>query len=85
MGDGCLRFRPVTDYPVIIQGGLGVAVSGWRLAGAVSSEGQLGVVSGTAIDAVLVRRLQLGDPGGHIRRALDAFPIPGVVGDILDR
>lgn len=64
---------------------MGIAVSDWRLAGAVSSEGQLGVVSGTAIDAVLVRRLQLGDPGGHIRRALDAFPIPGVVGDILDR
>ncbi len=85
MGNGCLRFRPVTDYPVIIQGGMGVAVSDWHLAGAVSSEGQLGVVSGTAIDAVLVRRLQLGDPGGNIRRALDAFPIPGVVDAILDR
>ena len=64
---------------------MGVAVSDWRLARAVSSEGQLGVVSGTAIDAVLVRRLQLGDPGGHIRRALDAFPIPGIVDDIRDR
>ena len=64
---------------------MGVAVSDWRLAKAVSTQGQLGVVSGTAIDAVLVRRLQLGDPGGHIRRALDAFPIPGVVDDILDR
>jgi len=64
---------------------MGVAVSDWRLAGAVSSEGQLGVVSGTAIDTVLVRRLQLGDPGGHIRRALAAFPIPDVVDDILDR
>ncbi len=70
---------------MIIQGGMGVAVSDWRLARAVSSEGQLGVVSGTAIDAVLVRRLQLGDPGGHIRRALDAFPIPGIVDDIRDR
>ncbi len=64
---------------------MGVAVSDWRLARAVSSEGQLGVVSGTGIDAVLVRRLQLGDPGGHIRAALDAFPIPGVVDDILGR
>ena len=64
---------------------MGVAVSDWRLARAVSSQGQLGVVSGTAIDAVLVRRLQLGDPGGHVRRALAAFPIPGVVEDILDR
>ena len=64
---------------------MGVAVSDWRLARAVSSEGHLGVVSGTGIDAVLVRRLQLGDPGGHIQRALDGFPIPDVVDDILDR
>ncbi|MEE9205864.1 MAG: nitronate monooxygenase, partial [Acidimicrobiia bacterium] len=70
---------------MIIQGGMGIAVSGWTLANAVSSAGQMGVVSGTAIDAVLVRRLQLGDPDGAIRRACDAFPIPGVVGDILDR
>ncbi len=62
-----------------------MAVSDWRLARAVSSEGHLGVVSGTGIDAVLVRRLQLGDPGGHIQRALDGFPIPDVVDDILDR
>lgn len=75
----------MTDYPVIIQGGMGVAVSDWRLARAVSWEGQLGVVSGTAVDAVLVRRLQLGDSGGHIRRALEAFPIPRVVDRILDR
>jgi len=75
----------MTDHPLIIQGGMGIAVSDWRLAGAVSSEGQLGVVSGTAIDAVLVRRLQLGDPGGHIRRAFAAFPIPDVVDGILDR
>jgi len=77
--------EPVIDHPEIIQGGMGVAVSGWRLARAVSSQGELGVVSGTGIDAVLVRRLQLGDPGGHIRRALGAFPIPDVVDDILDR
>ena len=75
----------MADHPLIIQGGMGVAVSDWRLARAVSSEGQLGVVSGTGIDTVLVRRLQLGDPGGHIRAGLDAFPVPGVVGGILDR
>ena len=61
-------------YPVIIQGGMGAGVSSWRLAQAVSSQGQLGVVSGTALDQILVRRLQDGDPGGHIRRALEAFP-----------
>jgi nitronate monooxygenase len=62
--------------PTIIQGGMGVGVSGWRLAQAVSRLGQLGVVSGTALDQVLSRRLQEGDPGGHIRRALDRFPFP---------
>lgn len=60
--------------PVIIQGGMGAGVSGWRLAQAVSRRGQLGVVSGTALDEILVRRLQDGDPGGDIRRALAAFP-----------
>lgn len=70
--------------PTIIQGGMGIAVSDWRLARAVSSAGQMGVVSGTAIDAVLVRRLQSGDPGGHIRSALEALPFPGMADRILD-
>ncbi len=71
--------------PVIIQGGMGVGVSGWRLARAVSTVGQLGVISGTAIDVVMVRRLQSGDIGGHMRRALENFPIPGVAARILKR
>jgi len=58
---------------------MGVAVSNWRLAKAVSQLGQLGVVSGTVIGVVLARRLQQGDPGGHMRRALSHFPIPAVV------
>ena len=64
---------------------MGVAVSDWRLARTVSSLGQLGVVSGTALDAILARRLQTGDPGGHMRRALAAFPIPGVAKRIIDK
>ena len=71
--------------PIIIQGGMGAAVSDWRLARAVSAYGQLGVVSGTALDAILARRLQMGDPGGHMRRALAAFPIPEVASRILER
>jgi nitronate monooxygenase len=59
---------------VIIQGGMGVGISNWRLARTVSRLGQLGVVSGTALDQLLARRLQDGDPGGHMRRALDRFP-----------
>lgn len=69
--------------PVIIQGGMGVAVSGWELARAVSLEGQLGVVSGTAIDVVLARRLQRGDPDGHMRRGLAEFPYPDVADRII--
>jgi nitronate monooxygenase len=69
--------------PVIIQGGMGVGVSTWRLARAVSRSGQLGVVSGTALDAILSRRLQLGDPGGHMRRALAAFPFPEMADRVL--
>jgi nitronate monooxygenase len=71
-------------YPSIIQGGMGAGVSDWRLARAVAERGQLGVVSGTALDTVLIRRLQDGDPGGHMRRALAAFPQPEMVQPILD-
>ena len=60
--------------PRIIQGGMGVAISGWELAKAVARRGELGVVSGTILEVVMARRLQLGDPGGHIRRALEHFP-----------
>jgi nitronate monooxygenase len=74
-----------TNRPIIIQGGMGAGVSDWRLARAVALTGQLGVVSGTALDAIMARRLQLGDPGGETRRALDHFPIPGVAQRILER
>ena len=62
------------NLPRIIQGGMGAGVSGWQLARAVSTQGQLGVVSGTALDNILARRLQDGDTGGNMRRALDCFP-----------
>jgi len=64
--------------PKIIQGGMGAGVSNWRLAQAVSKAGQLGVVSGVALDQIFARRLQDGDPGGHMRRALDSFPFPAM-------
>src|SRR5271157_255024 len=66
----------MVQFPKIIQGGMGVGVSNWRLANAVSKLGQLGVVSGTALDSLFVRRLADGDQGGHMRRGLDAFPFP---------
>src|SRR5512142_1755962 len=64
---------------------MGIGVSDWRLARAVSLRGHLGVVSGTCIDSVLVRRLQDGDVGGHIRRAMDRFPLPRVSADVLEK
>ena len=73
------------QLPRIIQGGMGVAVSSWPLARAVSLRGQLGVVSGTGIETVVTRRLQLGDPGGHLRTAFDAFPLPEVAERVWDR
>jgi len=63
---------------------MGIAVSNWRLASAVSKLGQLGVVSGTALDQVFARRLQDGDPGGHMRRAVDRFPFPEMARRIWD-
>lgn len=73
------------DTPLVIQGGMGVNVSSWQLARAVALRGQLGVVSGTALDAVLARELQDGDPGGHARRALAAFPDPEMASRVLTR
>lgn len=72
-------------HPLIIQGGMGVGVSNWVLAKAVALRGHMGVVSGTSIDSLMIRRLQDGDMGGHIRRAMEAFPFPDVCTDVLTR
>ncbi|WP_327312757.1 nitronate monooxygenase [Streptomyces sp. NBC_01235] len=77
--------RTTTGLPWLIQGGMGVGVSGWRLARAVARTGQLGVVSGTALDTLLIRVLQSGDPGGHLRRALAAFPVPELADALRER
>jgi nitronate monooxygenase len=45
----------------------------------------MGVVSGTALDTILIRRLQDGDAGGHVRRAMEFFPIPHVSANVLRR
>jgi NAD(P)H-dependent flavin oxidoreductase YrpB (nitropropane dioxygenase family) len=64
---------------------MGVAVSSWQLARVVSQAGQLGVVSGTALDVVIARRLQDGDEGGHVRRALEHFPVPAMAERMVSR
>ncbi len=72
------------ELPQIIQGGMGAGVSSWRLAGAVAREGLLGVVSGTALDVIIARRLQTGDSDGSVRRALAHFPWPTMAQRVLD-
>lgn len=73
------------SLPMVIQGGMGIGVSSWRLARAVARTGQLGVVSGVGLDTVLARRLQDGDPAGDIRRALEHFPALSLVERVLAR
>ncbi len=71
--------------PKLIQGGMGVAISDWRLAKAVSQLGQLGVVSGTGINRVMASRLMDGDLSGNVRRALANFSLPEPVQNMIDR
>src|SRR5690606_26255681 len=61
------------------------AVSSWQLAREVAMTGQMGVISGTAMDAVLSRRLQDGDPEGHMRRAMAAFPDAGMAARVMEK
>jgi nitronate monooxygenase len=72
-------------HPNIIQGGMGAGVSNWKLAKSVSQMGCLGVVSGTTLDSILARRLQLGDQGGHMRRAMAAFPNQEIATRVIDK
>mmetsp|Transcript_2510 Transcript_2510/g.6006 ORF Transcript_2510/g.6006 Transcript_2510/m.6006 type:complete len:618 (+) Transcript_2510:141-1994(+) len=71
--------------PKIIQGGMGVQVSSWTLAREVNRAGELGVISGTAMETVLIRWLQDGDPGGIYKRALDRFPDQAMVKRVWDK
>jgi nitronate monooxygenase len=80
----CTR-QMVDAYPKVIQGGMGVGISNWHLARTVSKLGQLGVVSGVALEVLMVRRLQDGDVGGHIRRALEHFPFRDMTKRALEK
>ena len=75
----------MSSYPLIIQGGMGIAVSNYHLAKAVSMAGQLGVVSGTAIDAVMAMRLHYGDILGNVRRSLNNFPVKEIGQQMVDK
>ena len=51
----------------------------------VAIAGELGVISGTAIDSVVARRLQDGDISGDTRRAMSHFPNQKTIAEIMDR
>lgn len=67
--------------PSIIQGGMGVGVSSYKLAQEVSKNGGLGVVAGTALAITLVRKIALGIDLDEIKDGLDHFPYQ----DMIDR
>ena len=73
--------------PELIQGGMAVGVSTWRLARAVAMAGEklnrpvLGVVSGTGLSDMLVQRLQQGDT--DTLRALTGYD-PGLARELLE-
>ncbi|MDA3960732.1 MAG: nitronate monooxygenase [Planctomycetota bacterium] len=77
--------KPSSDFPALIQGGMGVAISSYPLAQKVARRGHMGVVSGTAVDRLVFVRLQHGDPSGDIRRALAAFPDQDMAKRVLER
>lgn len=64
---------------------MGVGISHWKLARAVSRTGQLGVVSGTALDQIYARRLQDGDAGGKLAQAFAAFPFSAMAERVWQR
>jgi nitronate monooxygenase len=71
--------------PEIIQGGMGVGVSSWQLARQVSMNGQLGVVSGTAVAVTFSRRLQEPATAELMRHILEDFPFPEIAKRVADK
>lgn len=71
----------------IRQGGMGIYIGTPFLAKSVSLNGGSGTVSGALADQVLVRALQIGDPGGHFRRSLSGenFPFPEMADEVIDK
>lgn len=71
------------EHPLVIQGGMGAAISTWRLARAVALEGGLGVVSGTGIGLLLCHRLAKGEQDAL--EVLRTFPDSATVNDLIER
>jgi len=70
-------FSPISEKIEIIQGGMGVAISDWKLSRAVAMAGEkhgesvLPIVSGTGLPTIMIERLRSGDQ--NTIRALKEF------------
>lgn len=73
-----------TNYPKIIQGGMGIYISSPHLARTVSMLGQQGTVSGVTAERIMVCMLQNGDLDGRMRRALAHFPFPYIAEEVMN-
>jgi nitronate monooxygenase len=75
-----------TALPKIILGGMGVNISDWFLARILAMLGQIGIVSGVALDRVMARILQLGGEEARIIiEVLKDFPFPKVAEKIVNK
>jgi NAD(P)H-dependent flavin oxidoreductase YrpB (nitropropane dioxygenase family) len=63
---------------------MGIGVSSWQLARAVARRGEIGVISGTGIDSVVVRELQDGDPHDRVSVLTD-YPDAAITDEIIGR
>ena len=68
----------------IIQGGMGIGVFRHAAVRGVSMLGALGNASGIGLEHMMARELQMGDPNGDIRWALEQFPNQDVAARISD-
>ena len=75
----------IWPYVLVLAIRLCVQVSSWKLARELARAGELGIISGTAMDVVVLRWLQDGDPGGLYRKALAAFPDQGMAQRFIDK
>ena len=71
----------VDGMPRLIQAGMGVRISGARLANAASRLGALGVVSGAALRHVVIEEIRAGNE--EVLRIAKRFPVSRYVDDLL--
>ncbi|PIR73162.1 MAG: 2-nitropropane dioxygenase [Candidatus Moranbacteria bacterium CG10_big_fil_rev_8_21_14_0_10_35_21] len=69
----------------VLPGGMGLGVTGWKIARLLEKIGGLGTISGVAIHVIIARQLQLGDPDGDLKRAFDAFPFSEVAERVYEK